>query len=147
MKSLIANHNLAIGLTLAALLSEMWRGFLDAMFVLPVDFAEPSMMQLAAVIFTVLFGGWGVALAFAWRGSQSAMIINFGLNLLVLIAIPISWLFIYCTADCRAGAGIFNLANSMNLILGALAAVSVGIQVFTTSKEVKGESEGAFDAA
>jgi hypothetical protein len=146
MKNLITNRGLAIGLTLAALLSEIWRGFLDAMLIFPTDIADPNSMQLAAVIFTLLFGGWGIALAYAWRGSQPAMIVSFGLNLLVLLAIPLSWLFFYCTADCRAEAGIFNLANTMNLVLGLLAAVGLGYQIFLTSKEAKSDSGSAFDA-
>ena len=127
MIKVLSNRTFAVSLTLAALLSEMWRGFLDAMFVLPVDFNEPAMLQVAAIIFTVLFGGWGIALAFAWRGSRRALIGNFVLNLLVLLAIPISWLFFYCTGQCRAEAGIFNLANSLNLALGVLAGVSLAM--------------------
>ena len=146
IKNLITNRSLAVGLAFAALLSEMWRGFLDAMFVFPTDIADPTMMQLAAVIFTLLFGGWGIALAYTWRGSQRAMIVSFGLNLLVLLAIPVSWLFFYCTADCRVEAGIFNLANTMNLVLGSLAAVSLGYQIFLTSKEAKANRGSAFDA-
>lgn len=48
--------SLSGALTLSALtfLSEVWHGFLDAMFVLPVDFGDEGTMQLAAILFTAL---------------------------------------------------------------------------------------------
>ena len=85
-------------------------------------------MNLAAVIFTLLFAAWAWSLVVAGRGSRSGLITAFALNGLVLLAIPVSWLFFYCPADCRAGAGIFNLANSLNLIFGLLAAIALGFQ-------------------
>lgn len=123
----IFNRNTALGLTLAALVSELWRGFLDAMFVLPVDFGEPATLHAASLIFTALFFGWGLALAFAWQGSRLGLIVTFALNALVLVAVPIGWLAFYCTGTCQMEAGIFNLANSLNLVLGSLAAIiSIG---------------------
>jgi hypothetical protein len=56
------------------------------------------------------------------------LIAVFAFNLLIWVAVPVSWLFFYCQADCRAGAGIFNLANTLNLIFGLLAAISLGLQ-------------------
>jgi hypothetical protein len=126
MKQWLTSINGAVTLTALAIISELWRGFLDAMFVLAVEFNDPLTMQASAVIFAFLFSGWGLALALAWRGSRKALIVTFGLNLLVLLAIPVSWLFFYCPAACRATAGIFNLANSLNLLLGILAAITLG---------------------
>jgi hypothetical protein len=121
--------NGAIALSILTLLSQLWRGFLDAMFVLPVDFGDEGTMQLAAVIFTVLFAGWAWALLAAWQGSRRGLIAANLINGLVLLAVPVSWVFVYCPADCRAGAGIFNLANTLNLVLGLLAAVSLALQL------------------
>lgn len=129
MKNWFTSRNGAVTLTALAILSEVWRGFLDAMFVFPVDFNDPLTMQAAALIFAFLFGGWAWALALAWQGSRKAMITTFALNLLVLLAIPVSWLFVYCPAACRAEAGIFNLANSLNLVLGLLSAVSLSFHL------------------
>jgi hypothetical protein len=119
----------AIALSVLALLSNVWRGFLDAMFVLPNDFGDESLLQLAAIIFTLLFAAWAWALLAAWQGSQRGLIAAFAINGLVLLAVPIGWLLFYCPAQCRAGAGVFNLANSLNLLLGLLAALSLGLQV------------------
>lgn len=119
----------AITLSVLALLSNVWRGFLDAMFVLPADFGDEGTMQLAAVVFTLLFAGWAWALFVAWQGSRRGLMAAFAINALVLLAVPIGWLLFYCPAACRADAGLFNLANSLNLVLGLLAAISLGLQL------------------
>jgi hypothetical protein len=129
MKNWFISLNGALTLSVVTLLSEMWRGFLDAMFVFPTDIADEVLMNLAAVIFTVLFGGWAWSLVAAGRGSRRGVIAAFALNALVLLMIPVSWLFFYCPAECRAEAGIFNLANTLNLLFGSLAAVSLGLQL------------------
>ncbi len=128
MKNWFTSLNGAITLSVIALLTEAWRGFLDAMFVFPVDIADEGLMNLGAVIFTLLFGSWTWSLVVASRGSRKGLTAAFVLNLLVLLAIPVSWLFFYCPGDCQAEAGIFNLANSLNLIFGILSAVSLGLQ-------------------
>lgn len=127
----------AIALSVVALLTEAWRGFLDAMFVLPVDFGDETMMQIAALVFTVLFAGWSWALIAASRGSRVGLLAAFAINALVLLGIPVSWLFVYCPAECQADAGIFNLANTLNLVFGLLAGIALGIQVL---RNLKGES-------
>lgn len=129
MKNWVTSLKGAIALSVLALLSEAWRGFLDAMFVLPNEFGDEVMMNLAAVIFTLLFGGWAWSLVAAGRGSRRGLVAAFVINALVLLAIPVSWLFFYCPASCRVDAGIFNLANSLNLIFGLLAAGSLAWQL------------------
>jgi hypothetical protein len=130
----IRSLNGAIVITALTILSEIWRGFLDAMFVFPVDFGDPLYMQAAALIFALLFGGWTWSLVLAWQGSRKALTSTFILNLVVLIAIPVSWLFFYCPAACRATAGIFNIANSLNLILGLFAGIALGLQLRQSSR-------------
>jgi hypothetical protein len=148
MKNWFISLNGALIITALAIFSEAWRAFLDAMFVFPVNFPDPAMGQIAALVFAILFGGWTLALAFAWRGSRKALITTFALNLLVLFVIPISWLFFYCPAVCQADAGIFNLANTLNLILGMLAAIALGIQIRRpqTRMDTITNSKGELDA-
>lgn len=138
MKNWLFSLNGAIVLSLLALLSNLWRGFLDAMFVLPIDFADEGLMQLAAIILTLLFAGWAWALFTAWRGSRRGLVAAFAINALVLVAIPISWLLFYCPADCRAEAGVFNLANTLNLVFGLLATVALGLQFRRAPQAVAG---------
>ena len=58
MKKWFTSINGAIAFSVLALLTEMWRGFLDAMFVFPEVYGDESLMNIAAVVFTVLFAGW-----------------------------------------------------------------------------------------
>ena len=138
MKNSVFSLNGAILLSLLALLSNMWRGFLVAMFILPNEYGDQAILQLAAIVFTVLVAGWAWALLSAWRGSRRGLIAAFAINALVLVAIPISWLLFYCPVECRAGAGIFNLANTLNLVLGLLAAVALGLQFRRAPQAVAG---------
>jgi hypothetical protein len=119
----------ALGLSVLALLSQVWRGFLDAILVLPNDLGSESLMQLAALVFTLLFAGWAWALVATWQGSRRGLVAAFAINGLLLLAGPVSWLLVYCPADCRAQAGILNLANTLNLVLGVLAAGALGLQL------------------
>ena len=70
MKNWFTSLNGAIALSVITLFSHLWRGFLDAMFVLPTDYGNEGMMQLAAVIYTLLFAGWAWSLLAAGRGSR-----------------------------------------------------------------------------
>jgi hypothetical protein len=135
MKNWFTSLNGAIALSVITLFSHLWRGFLDAMFVLPTDYGEEGLMQLSAVIYTLLFAGWAWSLFAAGRGSRRGLIAAFAINGLIILAVPVSWLLFYCPAICRAEAGIFNLANTLNLIFGLLAAISLGFQ-FRSSSQV-----------
>lgn len=125
----------AVTLSILTLISEFWRGFLDAMFVLPVDFNNRGMMILASIIFVVLFSVWAWAVYLMSQQRCGGIMITFLINLIVLIVIPLSWLFVYCPASCQATAGIFNLANTLNLIFGILSGVSVGFLILKTRSE------------
>ena len=138
MKDWLFSRQGAVTLSVLTLLSEMWRGFLDAMFVLPVDFDDAGTMQLAAVIFTLLFAGWGWAILSAWLGRRRGLVAAFSINALVLLAVPVGWLFFYCPATCRADAGVFNLANTLNLVLGLVTAVSLAPQLWQKQLSLEG---------
>jgi hypothetical protein len=123
-------HKAAISLSVITILTELWRSFLDAMFVLPTEFNDENLLYLASLIFTLLFGGWIWALVTARTGKRGALIVTFLINAVVLVIIPISWLFFYCPSACRADAGIFNLANTLNLIFGVAAGIALGLLIW-----------------
>ena len=130
MKNWFASLNGAIALSAIALLTELWRGFLDAMFVFPNDFGDESSLHLAALTYTFLFAGWTWSLISAARGSRRGLIAAFVINGLIWLMLPVSTLLFYCPVDCLAEVGwIFGLANTLNLLFGLLAAVALGLQL------------------
>lgn len=137
MKNWFTSLNSAIAFSAIALLTEVWRGFLDAMFVFPNDIGEENFMHLAALIYVFLFALWVWSLISAARGSRRGLVAAFAINLLVLLIIPVSTLLFYCPVDCLAEAGwIFSLANSLNLLFGLLAAVALGSQLLQRDKKI-----------
>jgi len=129
MKTWITSLSGAITLTTIALLTEVWRGFLDAMLTYPIDFNDKTIMNIVAVVYTLIFAAWTWSLVVAKRGSRGGLLTVFVLNGLILLAIPVSALLFYCTGDCRANAGVFNLADTLNLIFGLVAAIALGVQL------------------
>lgn len=130
MKSWFFSIKGAVALSVIVLLTMLWRSFLDAMFVLPVDFGDETTLNFASVIFTALFAGWAWAILAAAQGSRRGMHGAFWINLLVLLSTPLGWLLFYCPAACRADAGIFNFANTLNLVFGILAALALSSQIW-----------------
>ena len=57
MKNWLVSLNGTVVLSAITLLTHVWRGYLDAMFVIPVDIGDESTMHLYALIFTALIGG------------------------------------------------------------------------------------------
>ena len=130
MKNWFNSLNGAITLSVIALLTELWRGFLDAMFVFPNDIGEERYMHLAALIYVFLFALWTWSLISAASRSRRGLIAAFIINLVIWLMIPVSTLLFYCPVDCLADAGwIFSLANTLNLLFGLLAAVALGLQL------------------
>lgn len=131
MKNWFSSRQAALTLAVITLITYLWRGFLDAMLVLPVDFNDERLIHLAAVIYMLLFTGWAWALFKAWQGRRAGLIALFSLNALLLLATPIGWLLFYCPAECRAQAGLlFNLANTANLVFGLLSGLTLAVQLW-----------------
>ena len=133
MKNWFTSLNGAVTLSFITLITELWRAFLDAMFVFPNDIGDETYMHLSAVIYTVLLAGWTWTIVSASRGSRRGLIAAFIINGLVWLVIPVSTLLFYCPIDCLAEAGWqFSLANTLNLIFGLLAGAALGIQLLRT---------------
>jgi hypothetical protein len=131
MKNWFTSRRVAVTLAAITLITHLWRGFLDAMLVLPVDFNDETLIHVSAVIYTLLFTGWAWTLFKAWQGRRAAWMALFILNALLLLAVPIGWLLFYCPAECRAQAGLlFNLANTANLVFGLLSGITLAVQLW-----------------
>ena len=135
MKKWFTSLGGALALTALAWLSELWRAWLDMLFEYPspsiVNAQKDSGITLAiTLIYAAIFAGWAYSMHAATRGSRGALIATFILNALIWLAIPVAWIIAYCTGPCVANAGVFfNLANWLNLILGLLAAVALGLRL------------------
>lgn len=130
MKIWFTSLNGALTLSALALLTELWRGFLDAMFIIPNEFGQDNAMHLYALIYTLLFAGWTWSLISAARGSRRGLIAAFIINGFVWLMVPVSTLLFFCPVDCLAEAGwIFGLANTLNLLFGLLAAIALALQL------------------
>ena len=134
MKTWFTSLNGALTLAALAWLSELWRAWLDMLFIYPggsVHATIDSGSTLAVtLVYTAVFAGWAYALYLTAFSSRRALIVTCVLNVFVWLAIPIGWLAFYCTGSCAVNAGVmFNLANWLNLILGLLAGVGLVLQL------------------
>ncbi len=137
MKTWSSSLSTAITLSAIALLTELWRAWLDMLFEYPrgsvgaeIDGASTAAVTL---IYTAVFAGWAYALHRATRGSRGALIATLVFNVLIWLAMPVSWTAFYCTGDCSAQAGfLYNIANWLNLVFGLLAAVALVLQLTQT---------------
>ena len=147
MKNWFTSLNGTVTLSIITLITELWRAFLDAMFVFPNDIGDETYMHLSAVIYTLLLAGWTWAIVSTSRGSRRGLIASFIINGLVWLIIPVSTLLFYCPVDCLAEAGwIFGLVNTLNLVFGFLAGIALGIQL-RQSKQFSSVAETTQPAA
>lgn len=140
MKEWFISRKGAVTLLVLAWITEIWRSFLDAMFIISLEFGDEIRMYAASFIFTGLFTLWTWTICLTHRNSRKGTIAAFLLNGVILFAIPISWIFFYCPAECRATAGIFNLANTFNLFFGVLAAISSGFLIWSFKQPARSKS-------
>ncbi len=134
MTTRFSSLHTTIVLSAIALLTELWRAWLDMLFEYPsgnvhaeIDGASTLALTL---IYTAIFAGWAYSLHRATRGSRGALGVTLAFNILIWLAMPVSWAAFYCTGDCSARAGIlYNIANWLNLIFGLLAAVALTWQL------------------
>ncbi len=134
MKTWFSSLSTAIMLSAIALLTELWRAWLDMLFEYPsgtvhVEIDGASTLAVT-LIYTAIFAGWAYSLHAATRSSRGALIATLVFNILIWLAMPVGWSAFYCTGDCSARAGIlYNIANWLNLIFGLLAVVALTWQL------------------
>lgn len=129
MKNWFSTLKGAVTLSVIALLTELWRAFVDFQYEYSTVLNSMGLLLLATLLYTAFFGGWAWALLRAMRGSRSALIVALILNLLILLAIPIGTLVAYCPSPCRELWPVMELANWINLLFGLLAAFALVIQL------------------
>jgi hypothetical protein len=131
MNTLSSASRTALALTGLAWASHVWRALIDATEGFHMGASAGGALLAASGWFTLFLAVWGYALHAAARGSRPAQIASFGLNLLFLVAIPVGTFLFYCTGACYAAADpALVLVNWLNLLLGAAAAVALGLALW-----------------
>ena len=129
MKSWLISLNGAVTLSGIALLTELWRAFLDFQHEYSNFLTSTGAVLLGTLLYTALFGGCAWALLRAMRGSRSALIAALIINLLFLLVLPVGALIAYCPSPCPELWPLFELADWINLLFGLLATVARAFQL------------------
>ena len=95
MKSWFTSLAGAVTLSVIALLTELWRAFLDFQHEYSNFLNSTGAVLLGTLLYTAFFGGWAWALLRAMRRSRSALIAALIINLLFLLVLPIGALVAY----------------------------------------------------
>lgn len=119
----------AVTLSVIALLTELWRAFVDFQHEYSSFLNSTGALLFGALLYTALFGGWAWALLRTARGNRGALIAALIINLLFLIAIPVGTLVAYCPSPCPSLWPMMELANWINLFFGLLATVALALQL------------------
>lgn len=126
MKNWFTSVNGAITLSFAALLIELFRGFIDSMFVYPVEFKGAELAL--AVAYTITLGVWGAALFAARERKRWGLIAAFAIGLLLWIAQDWMTILVFCPNGCNA---IWStIAALADLVVGGLALIALGLQIW-----------------
>ncbi len=125
----------AVTLSMVALLTELWRAFVDFQHEYSSVLNSTGAVLVGALLYTLLFGGWAWALLRTIRGNRASLIAALIINLLFLLAIPIGTLVVYCPSPCATLWPMMELANWINLLFGILASVGLVFQL----RQYKGE--------
>lgn len=128
MKSRFTSLDGAVTLSVMALLTELWRAFVDFQYEYSIFLNGTGAVLVGTLLYTVLFGGWAWALLRALRGSRRALIAAFIINLLFLLVLPIGSLVAFCPSPCSELWPLMELANWINLLFGLVAAATLALQ-------------------
>ncbi len=127
MKNWFSSLDGAITLSVVALLTELWRAFVDFQNEYSNFLSGRAAVLLATLIYTALFAGWAWTLLQAVHGSRGALIAALIINLLFLFVLPVGSLVSFCPSPCSELWPVMELANWINLVLGLLATASVAL--------------------
>jgi hypothetical protein len=133
MKNLFTSLNGAIALSFAALLIELFRGFIDSMFVYSVEFK--GMELILAVVYTFVFGVWGAGLFVAREGKRWGIMAAFVIGLLFWMGEDwLTTLPVLCPNGCNTIWS--NIAALAGLLIGGLALFALGLQIWRKAAAV-----------
>jgi hypothetical protein len=129
MRNWFTSLNGAITLSVIALITELWRAFVDFQQEYSHFLSGTGAVLLGTLVYTALFCVWGWALLRAAHGQRGGLITALVINTLFLLAIPVGTLVAYCPSPCRTLWPMMELASWINLITGLLAAIALVVQL------------------
>lgn len=132
MKNLLNTLAGAVTLAFVHLLLELWRAFMDMVFVLP-DFSggAAGTVALIGVVYTLVFSGWLLALRQAGGGSRRGVFAAIAFGLLFWIGVDISTIFFYCPGGCEEA--FFDYATYAAILVGGAALFSLARNLKSTA--------------
>ena len=122
-------------LALSSLLIFLGRTFIDFYYVYDEFNLSIIMISGTVLINMLLFGGWIWSLLSAVMGSQRGWIAVFCFNLFFLLFVAVGTLVSYCPSPCRTGWPLGEIAIWASLVVGLLATISLGVQIWRGSAE------------
>jgi hypothetical protein len=120
----------AITFALIALLVFLGRAFIDFYYVYGEFGLQLGIVSGAVLIHTLLFGGWIWSLLSAAQASRRGLCSLFGFNSFFFIVMGVGTLVFYCPSPCRSGWPLGEIVNWTSLIVGFVAGISIGYQIW-----------------
>lgn len=114
----------ALVLAWAALLAFFARSVIDFRYVYPEQIPDITSSALAIVVYTVVFGGWIIALGALAAGIRAGAIACLAFTALPIL-LGLTTAAVFCPMPCSTAAPVGDLLNLVCLALGVLSAVSL----------------------
>lgn len=128
MKTWFTTVEGAVTLSAIALLIELFRAFLDFVYVYPDEFPKTAeVMAATALVYVVLFGIWGKGLSIAAAGNRTGIIAALVVGALFVLGIDAGTILFYCPGGCSPL--IFSLTSWAGLVVGAMAVIALARQL------------------
>ena len=118
--------NGAITLSFAALLIELFRGFIDFAFLYSTEFKGIEIIM--AFVYTIIFGVWGAGLFAAREGKRWGIIAAFVIGLVFWIGEDWMTMLVFCPNGCNTIWA--QIASLVDLVIGGLALIALGLQIW-----------------
>jgi len=119
----------AVTLTWLALLAFLGRTMVDWRYVYPDEVPEGAVTVMSLVVTVALIAGWIWSILAAGRGARWGTVGALALVLFLGVGLAASTTVALCPSPCQTAWPLMEIANWVQLVLGVLATVALGIQL------------------
>jgi len=115
----------AVVLSFIYLLMQLWRAFLDFVYVLP-DYSGGSIPTMGAIalLYTLVFAAWLIGLNGARQGRRGAHLVALLFSALFWVGVDLGTILFYCPGGCEHV--IFDITTWTALVLGVAVLFGLG---------------------